>query len=107
MTSNGRSWLGKAKFESRLKEKEDKKKEKEEEIKMKKEVAARNKELAKLVRKEGLGKLLSHVGISPSGSSMPSTTTPLVSHVSLFAPPLPLQSVYTIPCALKWMMQKV
>jgi len=54
-----------AKAKARLKEKEDKKKE-EEEMKIKKEVAVRNKELAKLVRKGGPEKLLSHVGISPS-----------------------------------------
>lgn len=89
----------KAKVETRLKEKEEKKKGKEEEIKLKKEVAARNKELAKLVLKEGPEKLLSYVGISPSGSSMPATITPLVSQVPLSVAPFPSQTVYTIPCS--------
>jgi len=70
-----------------LEEKENKKKKNEEEIMIKKEVVAWNKELAKLVKKEGPKKLLSHAGISPSASSMPSTTTFLVFQVPLFAPP--------------------
>ena len=89
----------KAKVETRLKEKEEKKKGKEEEIKLKKEVAARNKELAKLVLKEGPEKLLSYVGISPSGSSMPAIITPLVSQVPLSVAHFPSQTVYTIPCS--------
>ena len=86
-------------LEARLKVKEDKKKEKEEELNKKKEVSARNKELAKLVAKEGPEKLLSLPGISPSGSSMPTTFTPLMSQVPFSVPPIPSQTVYTIPCS--------
>ena len=82
----------KARIEAEFKEKEDKKKERAEELMKKKEQAVRNKELAKLVTKHGPEKLLSHIGISPSGSSMPSTVVPFLSYV-----PLPSQTVYTIP----------
>lgn len=88
----------KAKQEARLKDKEDKKKKREEELRLKKEVSARNKELAKLVAKEGSEKLLSPVGISPLGSSMPSSLAPMVSQVPLSVAPFSLQTVHTIPC---------
>ena len=47
---------------------------------------------------DGPEKLLFHVGISSSGSSMPSTMAPLISHVPLSIALLPSQTVYTIPC---------
>jgi len=75
------------------------KKEKEAEIRMKKEVATRNKELAKLVKKEGPEKLLSLEGISSLGSSMPSIAASLISQMSLFAPTLPSQTMYIILCS--------
>ena len=59
----------KAKTEAKMKEKEDKKKEKEEEASSRGS-GSKEQGIAKLVLKEGPEKMLTHVGISPSGSSM-------------------------------------
>lgn len=75
-----------AKLEARLKEREDKKIAKEADKKLKRDTTAQNREIAKEIVKHGPEKVLSQLGLSPSGSSMPTSSAQL-----------PSQTVYTIP----------